>query len=75
MLVPLGSRTFCFVILFNDGRVLQLKPETVAVPRWIRNGLDDYDGQMVSREQMWPRFPDIRLTVEGKPRKNLQGGN
>ena len=30
--------------LFNDGHILQLRPETVAVHRRIRNDLDD-DGQ------------------------------
>ena len=39
---------FYFAILFNDGHVLQLRPETLAVSRWMENGLDDYDGQMVS---------------------------
>ena len=39
------------VILFNDGHVLQLRPETVDVRRWMRNSLDDYDGQIVSGDK------------------------
>ena len=42
---------FVFVILFSDGHVLHLRLETVAVRRWIRNGLVDYDGQMVARNE------------------------
>ena len=41
------SASLCFAILFKDGHVLQLTPETVAVRRRMRNGLDDYDVQMV----------------------------
>ena len=37
-----------FIILFNDDHVLQLRPETVIVRKRMRNGLDDYVGQMVS---------------------------
>ena len=36
------------LFLFNDGHVLQLRPEIVTIHRRMRNGLDDYDGQMVS---------------------------
>ena len=41
----------CFVVLFNDGHVLQLRPEIVAVRRRMRNGLDDYDGQRWERKK------------------------
>ena len=27
-----------FVILFNDGHVLHLRPETIAIRKWMRNG-------------------------------------
>ena len=40
-----NSYLFLFDILFKDGQLLQLRPETVAVRRQMRNGLDDYDGQ------------------------------
>ena len=37
---------------------------------------DDLDGQNDTRTpQMWPTFPDIRLTVEGKLRQNPQPRN
>ena len=39
---------FCFVILFNDGHVVQLRLKTAAICRWMRNSLDNYDGQMIS---------------------------
>ena len=32
---------------------------------------DDYDGQMIFRELVGLKLPDIRLTGEEKPRKNL----
>ena len=41
-------KLFLLFLLFNDCHVLQLRPETVAVHRRMRNGLDDYNSQMVS---------------------------
>ena len=32
--------------------------------------LDDYDKQGI-QEQMWSKFPDIHLTVKGKPWKKI----
>ena len=49
---------FRCILLFNDGHVLQLWSETVAV-----------------RKRMILWFPDICLTVEGKPWKKPQPGN
>ena len=42
----------CFVILFNDGHVLHLRQETVAVHIRMRNILADHDGQMVLLGEM-----------------------
>ena len=33
--------------------------------------MDDYDGQMIFGDLGGPKLPDIRLTGEEKPRKNL----
>ena len=33
--------------------------------------MDDYDGQMIFGDLVSLQLPDIRLTGEGKPRKNL----
>ena len=33
--------------------------------------MDDYDGQMIFRDLVGLKVPDIRLTGEEKPRKNL----
>ena len=65
----------CFVILFNAGHVLQLRLETVAVRRRMRNGFGWLWWPNGIRGHMWPKFPDIHLTVEGKPRKKPQSGN
>ena len=64
----IGSKyvVFFFVILY-DGHVLHLRSDTVAICRWMRNGLDDYDDQMVPRDKY--RY-GICLIVEGKPGKN-----
>ena len=61
----------CFVILFNDGHVLQLRPETVAVLRRMRNGLDDYDGQMVSGDKCGLNFLTFVLQLRDNPGENL----
>ena len=49
----------------------QYTPSTHSVipTRWIWN--DDYDGQMIFRVLGGLKFPDICLTSEEKPRKNL----
>ena len=47
-----GRNMRIFIYLFNDGHVLHLRPETVAVRRRIGNGLEDYYGQMVSGDKM-----------------------
>ena len=33
--------------------------------------MDDYDGQMIFGDPVGPKAPDISLTGEEKPRKNL----
>ena len=47
---------FVSVLLFNDGHVLQLRPETLTVHRRMGNGLDDYDGQIISRNKYGLNF-------------------
>ena len=42
-----------------------------AVRRRMIYGLDGIWWSYDNRERMWPRCPDICLSVEGKPRKNL----
>ena len=37
--------------------------------------MDDYDGQMIVGDLVGLKLPDIRLTGEEKPRKNLHPGN
>ena len=69
---PDANSSICFVILFNDGHVLHLRPETVAVRRRMRNGFGWLWWPNGIRGQMWLKFPDIRLIVEGKPRKKPQ---
>ena len=59
-----------FVVLFNDGHVLQLRPETVAVRRRIGNDFDD-DGQMVSGDKCGLNFLTFVLHLREKPGKNL----
>ena len=56
---------------FNDGHVLQLKPETVAVRRRKGNVLDDYDGQMVSGDKCGLNFLTFVLQLRKNPGKDL----
>ena len=53
-------------LLFNDGHVLQLWSETVAVRRRMIYGLDDTWWPYDNRERMWPKYPDICLYGWGK---------
>ena len=66
------SCLICCCLLFKVGHVLQLWSETVAVRRRIIYVMDDIWWPYDNRGRMWPKFPDICLTVEEKPRrKNL----
>ena len=49
----------------------QYTPSTHPVSPTRRIWNDDYDGQMIVVDLMGLKFPDIRLTGEEKPRKNL----
>ena len=60
-----------FVILFNDSHVLQLRPETVAIHKQMRNDSDDYDGQMVSGDKYGLNFLTFVLQLRENPEKNL----
>ena len=62
-------------ILFHDGYVLQLRAETVAVRRRIRNGLDDYDSQMVYGDKCDLNFLKFVLHLRENPGKKSQPGN
>ena len=61
----------CCCCLFSDGHVLQLWIQTVAVRRRMNYGVDDIWWPNDTRGRMWAKFPDICLTVEEKPRINL----
>ena len=50
--------------------VIYRRPETVGVRTRMVYGLDDI-WPYYNRGRMWPKFLDIYLTVERKPRKNL----
>ena len=54
---------------YNDGHVLQLRPETVAIHRRMSNGLDDYDGQMVSGNKLGLNLMTFVLQLRENPRK------
>ena len=62
-------------LLFNDGHVLQIWSETVAVYRRKIYGLNDRWWPYGNRERKWPKFPAICFAVEGKPREKLQTEN
>ena len=64
---------FVFVMLFNDDHVLELRPDTVIVHRWMGNSLDDYDGQMVSRDKSGLNFLTFVSQLRENPGKNLNG--
>ena len=49
-------------LLFNDSYVVHLRSESAAVRRWMNMVWMIYD----TWEQMWPKFPDICLSVEEK---------
>ena len=55
--------------LFNDGHVLQLWSETVAVRTQIIYGLDDIWWPYDNRGDNGLSFPEICVIVEEKPRK------
>ena len=59
-------------LLFNDGHVLQLWSETVAIHRRMIYVLDDIWWSYGNRGRMWLKFPDICLTVKAKPRNKPQ---
>ena len=42
------------IILFNDGHVLHLRSETVAIHRQMNMVSDDYDGQMIPGDECGP---------------------
>ena len=56
-------------ILFNDGHVLQLRSESIAIYRWMNMTLEDYDCQMIPGDTCGLNFLPC-LTVEGKLEKN-----
>ena len=53
--------------LFNDGHVLQLRPETVAARRRMKDGLDYYDSQMVSGDKYGLNFLTFVLQLREIP--------
>ena len=65
------SGSTVFDILFNDGPVLLLRPETVAIRRRMGNGLDEYNGQMLSGDKCDLNFLTFVLQLRKNPGKNL----
>ena len=55
----------------NDGLVLHLRSETVAILKWMNITSDDNDDQMISRDECGPNF----LTSVLQMRKNLDKKN
>ena len=73
---PQTASLFCISLLFNDGHVLHLRSETIAVRRRMRNDLDDYDGQMVSRGKCGLNFLTLSFSWRKTPwKKNLNQKN
>ena len=66
-----GRRSSSCCCLFNDGHILQLRWETVAARRRMIYCLDDTWWSYDNRGRMWPKFTDICLAIEGKPRKTV----
>ena len=56
----------CCLLLFNDGYVLQLRSETVAVRRRMI-----YGGHMITGDECGPSFLTCVFRLSEKPRKNL----
>ena len=67
-------RVCVIVILFNDGHVLQLRSETVAVRRRMNMVLDYYDGQMIPGDDCGLNFLTFALQLRKTP-ENPQPGN
>ena len=55
--------------LFNDGHVLQLRSETVAVRRRMNMLLYDYDGQMIPGDECGLKFLTFVVQLRKNPRK------
>ena len=64
-----------FIYLFNDGHILHLRSETVAVRRRMIMVLDDTDGQMTPGPGTRLKFTEILLAIKENPRRKLQPGN
>ena len=57
--------------LFNDGHVLQLRVETVAIRRRMNMISDDYDGQMMPGDECGPNFLTFVLQLRKNPEEPL----
>ena len=63
---------FClFVYLFNDGHILHLRSETVAVRRRMIMVLDDNDGQMTPGEERGLNLLKFCLQLRKTPGENF----
>ena len=59
-------------MIFNDGQVLFLRSETVAVHRRMNIISDDYDGQMIPEDECGPNFLTVVLQLrKTQKKKNL----
>ena len=61
------------IILFNDGHVQHLRLETVAVRTRMNMISDDYDGQMIPRDECGPNFLTFVLQLRKAPEKPQPG--
>ena len=59
------------LLLFNDGHVLQLWSETVALRRRMIYGLDHVDGHMITKDECDSDFLKFVLWLMENPGKNL----
>ena len=57
------------LLLYNDGRVLQLWSETVAVRRRMLHGLGDILWPYDNRGRMWPNFLRFVIQLRENPGK------
>ena len=62
---------FCFSYLFKDGLILRLRTETVVIYIRMRNGLDDYDDQIISRNKCCLNFLTFVLQLKENSGENL----
>ena len=68
----MSANVWLLFYYFNDGHVLHLRPETVAIRRQ-KNVLVDYDAQMVSGDKSGLNFLTFLLQLRETPEKHQPG--